>query len=149
MAQRICFLRHGEAEDDTGSGDAARDLTPRGRAQSSAAGAALAAVGFRPEACLASPRVRALDTAILACASLGIEPEVVESIGSGSYDSLELAAGRGDVLIVGHQPVLAYEVARLTGASVRMKKGGVAIVEAGRLLTLAGPDELALIAESA
>lgn len=145
---RICFLRHGEAEDDDGSGDAARELTPRGRAQSSAAGAALAVLGFRPDACLTSPRTRARDTAILACQSLGIEPEVVDSIGSGSYDSLDLAAGRGDVLIVGHQPVLAFEVARLTGASIRMKKGGVALVEEGRLLTLAGPLELALIAES-
>lgn len=146
---RICFLRHGEAEDDDGSGDAARELTPRGRAQSSAAGAALAAIGFRPEACLASPRVRARDTALLACQSLGIEPEIVDAIGSGSYDSLELAAGRGDVLIVGHQPVLAMEVGRLTGASIRMKKGGIALVESGRLLILAGPRELSLIAESA
>lgn len=146
---RICFMRHGEAEDGDVRGDAARELTPRGRAQSSAAGAALDAIGFRPDACLASPRVRALDTARLACASLGVEPEIVEAIGSGSYDSLELVAGRGHVLIVGHQPVLAIEVARLTGASIRMRKGGVALVEPGRLLLLAGPDELALIAEAA
>ena len=145
---RICFLRHGEAEDDDGRGDAARELTPRGRAQSSAAGAALAAIGFRPDACLASPRVRARDTALLACASLGLEPEIVDAIGAGSYDSLDLTAGRGDVMIVGHQPVLADEVARLTGASIRMKKGGIAMVEGGKLLMLAGPDELALIAES-
>lgn len=145
---RICFLRHGEAEDDDGRGDAARELTPRGRAQSSAAGAALAAIGFRPDACLASPRVRARDTALLACASLGLEPEIIDAIGAGSYDSLDLTAGRGDVMIVGHQPVLADEVARLTGASIRMKKGGIAMVEGGRLLMLAGPDELALIAES-
>lgn len=146
---RICFLRHGEAEDDDGSGDAARELTPRGRAQSSAAGAALAAIGFRPDVCLTSPRIRALDTANLACASLGIDPEIVEAIGAGAFDSLELSAGRGDVLIVGHQPVLALEVGRLTGASIRMKKGGVALVENGRLLLLAGPGELSLIAESA
>lgn len=146
---RICFLRHGEAEDDDGSGDAARELTPRGRAQSSAAGAALAAIGFRPDACLSSPRIRARDTALLACASLGVEPEIIEAIGSGSYDSLDLAAGRGDVLIVGHQPVLASEVARITGGSIRMKKGGIALVDSGRLLLLAGPEELSLIAESA
>lgn len=145
---KICFLRHGEAEDDDGRGDAARELTPRGRAQSSAAGAALAALRFAPDACLTSPRVRARDTAALACESLGIEPETVEAIGSGTFDSLELSAGRGDVLIVGHQPFLAVEVARLTGASISMKKGGVALVEPGRLFFLAGPDELALMAES-
>lgn len=145
---KICFLRHGEAEDDDGRGDAARELTARGRAQSSAAGAALAAIGFRPDVCLASPRIRARDTAILACASFGLAPETVDAIGSGSFDSLDISAGRGDVLIVGHQPVLAEEVARLTGASIRMKKGGIALVEAGRLLLLAGPNELALIAES-
>jgi phosphohistidine phosphatase len=144
----ICFLRHGEAEDEHDSGDSARELTPRGRAQASAAGAALAAIDFRPDACLTSPRVRALDTATLACASLGIEPEIVEAIGSGSYDSLDLMAGRGNVLIVGHQPVLAMEVARLTGAVIRMKKGGIALVDPGRLLLLLGPDELSLIAEN-
>jgi phosphohistidine phosphatase SixA len=86
---------------------------------------------------------------LLACASLGVEPEIIEAIGSGSYDSLDLAAGRGDVLIVGHQPVLASEVARITGGSIRMKKGGIALVDSGRLLLLAGPEELSLIAESA
>ena len=148
MAQ-ICFLRHGEAEDDDGRGDALRELTPKGRAQSSAAGAALSAIGFRPDVCLTSPRVRARDTALLACESLGVEPEEVAAIGSGGYDSIALAAGRGDVLIVGHQPVLAMEVGRLTGASIRMRKGGVAILEVGRLLFLAGPDELGAIASAA
>jgi hypothetical protein len=30
-----------------------------------------------------------------------------------------------------------------------MKKGGIALVDSGRLLLLAGPEELSLIAESA
>ena len=58
----IYLLRHGDAEDGNGD-DAARRLTPKGERQAEAAGVALAAMGAEIEACLASPKVRALDTA--------------------------------------------------------------------------------------
>ena len=68
----IWLLRHGEAAD--GSPDAERPLTEKGEEQSRAAGAALAALGVELDACLASPKVRAADTARLACEQLeGVE----------------------------------------------------------------------------
>ncbi|MGK2955906.1 MAG: SixA phosphatase family protein [Solirubrobacterales bacterium] len=142
----IYLLRHGDAENDTGNGDAARRLTPKGEAQATAAGLAINKLGLSVDACLASPRVRALDTATLACGPLAVEPEIVRSIGDGSYDTLELAAGRGDVLIVGHEPVLSMEVTRLTGARIKMKKGGLAVLEPNLLRALLRPNELAAIA---
>lgn len=105
-------------------------------------------LGLTPDCCLTSPRIRALDTARGACSHLGIEPEVVPAIGEGAYDSLELVAGRGVVLIVGHEPFLSAEVHRLTGGRVRMKKGGIAIVGPGGLEFLSGPKGLRSIAES-
>lgn len=142
----IYLLRHGHAENDTGEGDAARRLTARGEAQATAAGRAIAALGLNIDTCLTSPRVRARDTAELACDALPVKPEIVGPVGDGSYDTLELVAGRGDVMIVGHEPVLSNEVARITGARIEMKKGGLAILEPGTLRALLRPAELEAIA---
>jgi len=88
----IYLLRHGDAEPDQGAGDAARRLTEKGEAQSIAAGLAMARLGINVDTCLASPRVRAFDTATLACRALGVPVESVDAIGYDDYDSLELAA---------------------------------------------------------
>jgi phosphohistidine phosphatase len=140
----IFFLRHGVAERGEVD-DAARRLTSEGERQAEATGQALAALGADVESCLTSPKVRAADTARLACAPLGIEPETAPQLGS-RFDSLELAAGRGDVLLVGHEPYFSEEIGRLTGAKVKLRKGGLAIVEDSTLMALLRPDDLASIA---
>lgn len=141
----IYLLRHGDAEDGDGN-DAARRLTAKGERQAHAAGAALAVLGAELGACLASPRVRADETARIACEPLGLRPETASELSGGGFDALALAAGRGDVLLVGHEPDLSAEVARLTGANAKMKKGGLAIVDGSTLLALLRPAELAAIA---
>jgi len=141
----IYLLRHGNAEEGDG-GDAARRLTPKGERQARAAGGALAAMGAEVDACIASPKVRALETARLACAPLGLEPEVAEELRGGPFDSLALAAGRGEVLLVGHEPNFSGEVGRLTGANVKLRKGGLAIVDGSTLLALLRPKDLVAIA---
>lgn len=141
----IYLLRHGDAEPDSGD-DAARRLTPEGEGQARAAGRALAARKANVNACLASPRVRATETARLACAALGLEPEIAPELSGGRFDSLALTAGRGDALLVGHEPDFSAEVARLTGAHVKMRKGSLAIVNGSTLLALLQPGDLAAIA---
>ncbi|MDQ5894002.1 MAG: phosphohistidine phosphatase [Actinomycetota bacterium] len=141
----IYLLRHGDAEPDQGLGDAARRLTEKGEAQATAAGLAMARLEFDVDTCLASPRVRAFDTAVLACGPLAIPVETVDAIGYDDYDSMELAAGRGDTLIVGHEPDMSMEVARLTGANIKMKKGGLAVIKGGALQALLRPADLAAI----
>jgi len=141
----IYLLRHGNAEEGAGD-DAARRLTPKGERQARAAGGALAAMGAEVDACIASPKVRALETARLACAPLGLEPEVAEELRGGPFDSLALAAGRGEVLLVGHEPNFSGEVGRLTGANVKLRKGGLAIVDGSTLLALLRPKDLVAIA---
>lgn len=143
----LWLLRHGEAED--GSPDDQRALTPRGEAQSRAAGKALQALGVEFEACLASPRVRARDTALLACESLGIEPVIEPRLSGGPFDADELAAGLEHVLLVGHDPDFSMAVHDLTGAQVRMKKGGLAGVQRGELMVLLRPREIERIARGA
>jgi phosphohistidine phosphatase len=141
----IWLLRHGDAED--GSPDSERPLTEKGREQARAAGGALTALGVELDACLTSPKVRAADTARLACEPLGAEPELEPKLAGGPFDAEALAAGLGDeVLLVGHDPDLSMAVHALTGAQVRMKKGGLAGVEKGELMVLLRPRELKRIA---
>jgi phosphohistidine phosphatase len=136
----IWLLRHGDAED--GSPDAERPLTEKGREQSRAAGAALKALGVEIDACLTSPKLRAAETARIACEPLGVEPELEPKLAGGPFDAEALAAGLGDVLLVGHDPDFSMAVHSLTGAQVRMKKGGLAGVDNGELIVLLRPREL-------
>jgi phosphohistidine phosphatase len=137
----LWLLRHGDAAD--GSPDAERPLTGKGERQSRAAGLALKALGVEIDACLTSPKVRAADTAKLACEPLGIEPRHEPKLAGGPFDGEALAAGLGeDVLLVGHDPDFSMAVHALTGAQVRMKKGGLAGVEKGELKVLLRPSEL-------
>ena len=136
------MLRHGDAAQ--GSPDAERPLTDKGREQSSAAGAALKALGVTIDACLTSPKVRAADTARLACEQLGgVEPQLEPKLAGGPFDPVELAAGLGDdVLLVGHEPDFSEALHAITGARVDFKKGGLAAVRDGRLIVLMRPREL-------
>jgi phosphohistidine phosphatase len=140
----IWLLRHAEAED--GSPDAERKLTEKGEKQARNAGLALKKLGVKPEACFASPKVRAADTARLACEPLGVDYNLEPKLAGGPFDPEALAAGLSDVLLVGHDPDFSMAVHDATGAQVRMKKGGLAGIETGELIVLLRPAELAAIA---
>jgi phosphohistidine phosphatase len=143
----LWLLRHGEAAD--GSPDADRPLTELGREQSRAAGVALRALGVNIDACLTSPKLRAADTAKLACAELdGVTPQTEPKLSGGPIEAEALAAGLGDdVLLVGHDPDFSSAIHSLTGAQVRLKKGGLAGVDRGELRVLLRPKELTAIAQ--
>ena len=140
----IWLLRHGEAAD--GSPDEERPLTEEGERQSRAAGEALKAIGAEIDVCISSPKVRAADTARLACEPLGIEVRTEKALSGGPFDPEEIAAGLDSVLLVGHDPDFSMAVHRLTGAQVRLAKGGLAGVDKGELKVLLRPEHLAAIA---
>ena len=140
----LWLLRHAEAAD--GAPDNERPLTERGIQQATDAGRALKAIGASPDVCLASPRIRAQQTAQLACASLGLEVESEPRLAGEPFDVKDLVAGRGDVLLVGHDPSFTLLLHDLTGAQARMKKGGIAAISKGELVTLLRPVELSAIA---
>jgi phosphohistidine phosphatase len=151
MARHLWLLRHGEAEPHDADADDARRLTERGREQSRAAGRALAALGIEFQHVFTSPKVRALETARLACEALGGEPVEHAALRSGfdRDDALELLAATGDdqrVLIVGHDPDFSQLVHDITGGGIALKKGGVAGLKvtgaSGELLVLLRPREL-------
>jgi phosphohistidine phosphatase len=142
----IWLLRHGDAENGSGKPDADRDLTEKGERQSREAGKALKALGVALEVCLTSPKLRARRTAELACAEVGVSVEEDNRLGGGDFDPLELAAGRGEVMLVGHEPDFSQAVALATGSRVKMKKGGLAAIDDHLLHALLRPKELKRIA---
>ncbi len=110
---RLLIVRHAEAA--PGSPDELRSLTPEGRGHARALGLRLRDEGFAPDAVVASPLLRARETA----EALGFgEPEIDERLAPGAtpFEVREAAAGRGEtVVVVGHQPDCSKAVAALAG----------------------------------
>lgn len=137
VARTLWLLRHGEAVPHRSKPDAERELTPRGEHQSRTAGRAFARLNLEFDACYASPKVRARDTAVLACESLGVEVREEASV-AGGFDRAaaeELLLPHDDgtsVLVVGHEPDFSQLVHDLTGARVDFEKGGVAAIRLKR-----------------
>jgi phosphohistidine phosphatase len=155
MPTQLWLLRHGEAVPHDSKPDAERELTARGERQSLAAGKGLARLGVEFAACFTSPKLRALDTARLACQALNIEPQEAAVLADGfsCEDALELLLGYGDdarVLVVGHEPSFSQVVHDLSGGRIDFKKGGVAALRierrAGELIVLLRPRELESLA---
>jgi phosphohistidine phosphatase len=148
MARQLWLLRHGEAEPHGSAPDDDRRLTERGEEQSRAAGRALAALEIVFQAVYTSPKVRARDTARLACEALGCEPMEHAPLREGftAADALELLHADERILVVGHEPDFSQVVYDLTGGRIDMKKGGVAGVRLdgghGELIVLLRPREL-------
>lgn len=155
MAPQLWLLRHGEAVPHESKPDAERELTPRGKRQAVAAGQGLAKLGVEFDACYTSPKLRARDTARLACRALNIEPVEEDSLSDGfdREDALELLMRHGadaHILVVGHEPSFSQVVHDFTGGRIDFKKGGVAAVRAertgGELFVLLRPRELESLA---
>jgi phosphohistidine phosphatase len=142
----LWLLRHAEAAD--GLPDEDRPLTERGIRQAEAAGRAMARIGARVEVCFSSPKVRALQTAQLACEPLGVPVTVEPALSGEPFDVHALTAGLDDVLLVGHDPSFTLTLHDITGAQARLRKSGLAGIAKGELVVLMRPTELAAIANA-
>ncbi len=162
MARQLWLLRHADAEPHGTRVDSERRLTERGERQARLAGIALGRLQVNVEAILVSPKVRARQTAELASEGWGEDRQALLATHeplAGGFDArqaLDALAGtdpEGNVMLVGHEPDLSGVVAELTGASIDLKKGGLAVVRlgggGGELVVLLRPRELALIADRA
>jgi phosphohistidine phosphatase len=143
----LWLLRHAEAAE--GQPDDERPLTERGMRQATDAGLALARLGVHLDACLSSPKLRAVQTAEQTCEPLGVPVTIEPALAGEPFDVHALVAGLGEVLLVGHDPSFTLTVHDLTGAQARMRKGGVAAIAKGELVALLRPSELAAIAAAA
>jgi phosphohistidine phosphatase len=151
MAQQLWLLRHGEAVPHDEAPDHDRELTDRGRDQSRSAGRALKAAEVEVHLCFTSPKVRARETAELACESLGVEPVDEDALSEGfdgraALDLMRAAGADQRVLVVGHEPDFSQVVYDLTGGRIDFKKGGIAGIRLdgskGELIVLLRPREI-------
>ena len=135
MAPQLWMLRHGEAVPHDSKPDDERELTPRGRRQSEAAGAALAALNEEFAACYTSPKVRALRDRRARLRSASTSSRSLESSladGFSRVDALALLDAHdadAKILVVGHEPSFSQVVYDFTGGRVDFKKGGVAALQ--------------------
>ena len=117
-AVQLVIVRHAEAA--SGEPDELRALTPEGREAARALGQRLARDGFRPDAVLTSPLLRARETAQELARPVDLEPEPDERLAPGATPEGVRAAiqERGEtVVVVGHQPDCSRIAAALTGGA--------------------------------
>ena len=142
----LYFLRHAHAGDPeawTGD-DAARPLSDKGEKQAERLGTFLAGVGFRPDAIISSPKLRAAQTAEIVAKHLGIQISFDDRLaGAFEVEILETLLGdAGDPVrpvVVGHDPDFSDVLAELSGASrLPMPKGALARVDIERPLRAGG-----------
>ena len=136
----LYVLRHAIAERrSAGRPDSARELTSRGRRKAGRVLAHARKVGVLPSTILTSPYSRAAQTAAIAVEALGFvgSPIVTQAlVPFGSLFDLwneirEQAAG-GDVMVVGHNPLLSSLVTWSIGARAEalwLKKSGLVALD--------------------
>ncbi|HEY6014750.1 MAG TPA: histidine phosphatase family protein [Candidatus Limnocylindrales bacterium] len=143
---QLYLLRHADAGDPLawGGPDERRPLSDKGQKQAERLGRFLAAIGFRPDAILTSPKTRAAQTAEVVAGHLGLPVSVDERLGDelGLPELERLLRDAGDpdrTVIVGHDPDFSDLVAGLCGTdAVPMRKGALARIDVGRPLEPGG-----------
>jgi phosphohistidine phosphatase len=136
------LLRHADAGDPArwNKPDAERPLSDLGQRQADRLAAHLSAIGFKADAILSSPKVRAVQTAEPLAKALGLRVRIDDALaGSLSIGQLEdLLTGAGgprNPILVGHDPDFSDLLAGLIGAvDLPMKKGAFARLEVRRPL---------------
>ena len=147
---KLYFLRHGEADwPDWKKPDDERPLTKGGKKEMNEVGKFLHRLKVRPDLIVTSPLPRAAQTAEIAADYLRAKLRKDESLAPGFGTSklrTVVKRHRANVLmLVGHEPDFTNVISGLTGASLKLSKAGVALVdmdpesEEGKLLWLFPP----------
>jgi phosphohistidine phosphatase len=147
---QLYFLRHGEADwPNWKQPDADRPLTKAGKKEMRVVAKFLARVKAKPSLILTSPLPRAAQTAEIASDHLKIKCRVENLLAPGfgkrQFESLFEKYPNQSLMLVGHEPDFSGAIAALTGASLKLSKAGVALVEVdlasqkGKLLWLFPP----------
>jgi phosphohistidine phosphatase len=146
----LYFLRHGEADwPDWEKSDDERPLTKRGKKEMHELGKFLRRIKAKPSLILTSPLPRAAQTAEIAAEHLKTkcrqEKLLAPGFGKRELEQLLKKFPDENLMIVGHEPDFSGALAAITGASAKLSKAGVALVDIdvssgkGRLLWLFPP----------
>jgi phosphohistidine phosphatase len=147
---KLYFLRHGEADwPDWKKSDDERPLTGRGKKEMREVARFLERMKVRPDLIVTSPLPRAAQTAEIAAEYLKTKLRQDESIAPGfGISELRTVLKRHrakSLMLVGHEPDFTEVISKLTGATLKLSKAGVALLdvdlsfEKGRLLWLFPP----------
>lgn len=139
---QLHLLRHAHAGDPMAwdGPDEARPLAPRGERQADRLARFLAGTGFRTDAIITSPKLRAAQTAEIVAQRLGVPVRIDERLAGGvGLSALEaILRDAGDPVapvLVGHDPDFSDLVVKLCGGlGVPMRKGAFARIDAERPL---------------
>ena len=147
---QLCFLRHGEADwPHWTRPDDERPLTDFGKKEVRQVAKFLSRLKVKPNLVVSSPLPRALQTAEVAAGQLKTKLRQDEALepGFGISELRMLLKRHGSkvLMLVGHEPDFTSVISALTGASLKLSKAGVALVDfapetqKGRLLWLFPP----------
>jgi phosphohistidine phosphatase len=146
----LYFLRHGKADwPNWKTPDDERPLTKSGKREMREVAKFLRRLKVQPDVIVTSPLPRAAQTAEIAADYLKaklLEDDLLEpAFGTDDLQTLLKRESADSVMIVGHEPSFTEVISELTGASVKLSKAGIALVELdpdskkGRLLWLFPP----------
>ena len=146
----LYFLRHGEADwPNWKKSDDERPLTKRGKKEMHEVAKFLDRLKVRPELIVTSPLPRAAQTAEIAAdylkAKLRKDELIAPGFGMSELRTVLKRHRAKSLMMVGHEPDFSEVISKLTGAALKLSKGGVALVdvdlssEKGRLLWLFPP----------
>ena len=146
----LYFLRHGEADwPDWKKPDDERPLTKHSKKEMREVAVFLKRVKASPDLIVTSPLPRASQTAEIAAGRLKVkcrEDKLLEpGFGRSDLERLLKKYPEESLMIVGHEPDFSEVISELTGASLKLSKAGIALVElhrswrSGRLLWLFPP----------
>jgi phosphohistidine phosphatase len=146
----LYFLRHGEADwPNWNKPDDERPLTKRGKKEMREVAKFLGRLNVEPDLIVTSPLPRALQTAEIATDYLKAKLRKDELLAPGfGMSELRTVLKRHHakvLMLVGHEPDFTNVILGLTGASLKLSKAGVALLEVdpeseeGRLLWLFPP----------
>ena len=147
---KLYFLRHGEADwPDWKRSDDERPLTKCGKKEMRDFARFVADLKVRPDLIVTSPLPRASQTAEIAAdylkAKLRKDELLAPGFGTGQLRTVLKRHRAKTLMLVGHEPDFTNIISELTGASLKLSKAGVALVdvdpesEEGRLLWLFPP----------
>lgn len=130
----LYFLRHGEADwPNWKKPDDERPLTDFGKKEMRDVAKVLDRLKVRPDLIVTSPLPRASQTAEIAADYLKGKLREDELLAKGfGIDELEIVLKRHRakrLMLVGHEPDFTEVISALTGASLRLSKAGVALIE--------------------
>lgn len=130
----LYLLRHAHAEVNETLPDERRSLTDEGRANAHALAQLFQRQPLNIHTLYSSPRLRAVQTAEIVSSALAVQP-VVSPLLDFEFSAGSLSAllrdipPYGDVMLVGHEPTFSECIRALTGASIQMKKCGLARID--------------------